>query len=251
MGVWAEALLSVGLVSAVPLLGLAAAARREESVARAVPYLVAFAAGALVGGATLHLVPEAGERLSFGPALGGYFLAGFLGMFLLERAFWFHRHGPAAGPGPRRRALVALVILADGIHNFVDGMVVAASFAATTELGVATTAAVVAHELPQEIGDFGILVHGGLGPRRAVLVNFLSGLTAFAGAVLALLITERVEIFAAVLLPIAAGSFLYIAGSDLLPELQTERDLRRTLGQLALLLAAVGLMALAAGVEAR
>jgi zinc and cadmium transporter len=241
--VWTYTLLSVGLVSAIPLAGLLLARTRTGQLRRVVPSLVSFAVGALLGGALLHLVPEAIERLGPGPALSWYLLAGFLGFFTLEKFLWAHEH-PGEGDAQRVAPLAALNLLGDALHNVVDGAVIAAAYSADSAVGVAATVAVFLHEVPQEVGDFGVLVYSGLPARRAVWYNFLSGLAALIGAVVALAIGEAAAGFADALLPISAGSLLYIAASDLIPELRRERQLGTSLGQLILVMLGVAVTAL-------
>jgi zinc and cadmium transporter len=236
MNVWSLTLLSVLAVSAVPLLGIALLRWEPLQLERRIPILVSFAVGALMGGAVFHLLPEAVAELGAGAAFATSFLLGFFGLFALEKSLWLHDHeAPAAHPA-RARPLATLNLVGDGVHNFVDGAIIAASYSVSTSLGVATTVAVLLHELPQEIGDFGILLHAGLSIRRAVLYNFLSALTAVLGAVLALAIGAVAQEFVTLLLPFAAGSFVYIAASDLIPELQRERSARAFAWQSLLIL---------------
>ena len=186
----------------------------ERSFARVVPRLVALAAGTLIGGALLHMLPEAvaamGNRLS----VYVWLLAGFLGFFVLEQLLhWHHCHRAVAEHGP----LGYLILVADGIHNFVGGMAVAGAFLVDIRVGVVTWLAAAAHEVPQELGDFGILVHAGWRRSRALLFNFLSALTFLLGGWVAYVLSGRVDV--TWLLPFAAGNFLYIAAADLIPEL--------------------------------
>jgi zinc and cadmium transporter len=250
MSPWASSLLSVGVVSAIPLLGLVLASRSERRIEAAVPYLVSFAVGAMLGGAVFHLLPEAGEQIGMGPRFSAWFLLGFLGFFFLEKSLWLHDHEPQSASRTRRHPVVTLNLLGDGVHNLVDGMLIAASYTVDPAVGVATTLAVLFHEVPQELGDFGVLVYGGLPVRKAVLYNFASALTAAVGAVLTLLLGGYITGLSTSLLPFAAGSFLYIAGSDLIPELQRERRLSTSLWQSLLVLLGVVLMALLSLLEA-
>jgi zinc and cadmium transporter len=140
-------------------------------------------------------------------------------------------------------------LVADGVHNLIDGMLIGASYLASLPLGFATTAAVVLHEIPQEIGDFGVLLHSGFSKRRALLFNFCSASLAIVGALIALLVGTRIEGFTQWMLPLTAGGFIYIAGSDLLPELHKELELLRSALQLAAMGTGVGLMLLLALLE--
>lgn len=133
-------------------------------------------------------------------------------------------------------------IIGGTMHNLVDGMIVAASYAVSVEAGLVTTAAILLHQIPQEIGDFGILVHGGLEPRRALLYNFVSGLGAVVGAGIAIVVGSIASNFAPIIVAVTAGSFIYIAASDLIPELRRSPGHRASLQQLLLMVAGVGLM---------
>lgn len=259
---WLYTLGSVVAVSLVALIGLFALSREEEELERITPYLVSLAVGALLGGAVLHLVPRAVREHGTGLAVWLYLLAGFVGSFVLEKFLKAH-HGHHAlleggegseedsgGPGsetdaPGRehaRPLSGMVLFGDGVHNLLDGVVIAASYAVDPWVGLVTTLAVFLHEIPQELGDFGALLRGGLSPGRALLWNFLSALTALAGAVATLWIGTEMESVKRVILPLAAGNFLYIAASDLVPELHRERGGWMALWQIAIILAGIGLM---------
>jgi zinc and cadmium transporter len=252
-----QALISVSVVSAISLVGLVAISRRHEVLARRLPLLVSLAAGVLVGGAVLHLLPEAADALGPGLWLPGLFLLGFLGFFVLERYLWFHHHGPPTGPleprAPHRpghglaencadpHPVVIMNLVGDGAHNLIDGMAIGAAYLIDPAAGLATTLAIALHEIPQEIGDFAVLVQGGLSVRRALLLNLLSALMAVVGTVVALGVGGRVDGFSAALLPITAGSFLYIAAADLIPEIHRHRDRSLAVAQGLFLFGGVGI----------
>lgn len=212
------ALVSVAAISAISLVGVFALTWDQVRLERVAKDLVALAVGALYGDAFIHLIPEAFERLArFQASL--YVMSGVLGFFLLEkllrrRDLHHRRH--------HHRPVVEMNLAGDAMHNLVDGMLIAASYGASLSLGLATTVAVLLHEIPQELGDFGVLVHGGVSPRRALRMNLLSGLAAMAGATLAIALGAGIAGFATYLVPITAGGFLYLAGSNLVPELQHE-----------------------------
>lgn len=219
---WGGALLGVVIVSAIPLAVALLLPREEAALRRLVRWLVAFAAGALLGAAFLHLIPDAFSSPAMGRWAGVLVVAGFFGFFGMERYVWRHGHrAPPDGP-PRLPPLAAVNVVGDALHNALDGMAIAAAFLAGPSLGMATTLAVVLHEVPQEIGDVGILLHAGLSRRRAILWNLGSALVSFVGAVIVLVVGAFLEGAAAALIPIAAGGFIYIAASDLVPELQEE-----------------------------
>ena len=243
MSTWSAALLSVLAVSAVPLGGFLLLARGEERLERVLQSLVAFAVGALLAGAFLHLLPEAIAELGAGPPVFLGVLAGFVGFFVLEKFLWrAHGHEPRnrARGGPR---LATLNLVGDGLHNLIDGMVIAAAWVADPALGLTATLAVLAHEIPQELGDFAVLVYGGMPVRRAVGFNLLTGLTAVVGAVLVLAAGPALG-SPAILLPVAAGGFVYIAAADLVPELHRNRSVTVSLGQIGLMVLGVALVSL-------
>jgi zinc and cadmium transporter len=183
---------------------------------RVVLPLVALAAGSLLGGALFHMLPAAVDRL--GNVLPVYELlaVGIFTFFLLEQYLhWHHCHRSQS----KHRPVGYLILIADGAHNFVDGLAIAAAFIVDTHLGLVTWLVVAAHEVPQEMGDFGILVHSGWSRAAALVYNLLSALTVLAGGLVAYTLSASVDV--APLLPFAAGNFVYIALADLVPELTT------------------------------
>lgn len=241
---WAVTLLSVTLLSILSFVGLLALSRKRSSLDALIPHLVALAAGTLLGSAMLHLLPRAIDELGSGLPLFLLLAGSFVLFFALEKFLWAHHHGEEEfadhnhGPKP----VVAMNLIGDGLHNFMDGVMIAASFQVDIAVGAAATLAVAIHEIPQEIGDFGVLIHGGLSVRRALFLNFLSATMAILGAVVSLLAGSQSEMFVAYLLPVAAANFLYIAAADLIPELHRERGGRKALIQVALVVLGVLLM---------
>lgn len=231
---------SLLLVSLVSLVGLLVLVLRKATLHRFLLLLVSFAAGALFGDAFFHLLPEAAPNgmtlsLSLSIFLGIFFF------FVLENIIsWHHCHSPHHSQHVRRLAWMNLV--GDGLHNFIDGFIIAASYLASIPLGIATTIAVILHEIPQEMGDFGVLLHGGFSVRKAVLFNLVTAALAFVGAVVGLLFSQILSL--ELLLAFSAGSFLYIAGSDLIPELHKNIDTQRALLQIIALLLGVSAMLL-------
>lgn len=203
---------------------------KEKKVLKYSHFLAAFAAGTLLGTVFFDLLPEAVEE-SRHVVEGGisgkvdiffWVLFGILGFFLLERfVHWFHHHQHEYAE-ENVKPTVPLVILGDSVHNFIDGIAIGATFLVSVPLGIITTLAIAAHEIPQEIGDFGILLHKGLARKKVLLVNFLSALAAIVGALIAFLLGERIEASLPILLAITAGFFIYIAASDLIPEIHHE-----------------------------
>ncbi|MDQ2898353.1 MAG: ZIP family metal transporter [Acidobacteriota bacterium] len=241
-------LASVVLVSGASLVGMLTLALGRR-LRRALPYLVSLAAGALLGAAAAHLLPEAVERLGAGRRFSALLIAGFLGFFLLERTLSLvfgnrlestgahAHHGHSGGP-----TLIANILLGGAIHSLIDGVAVASAYTASASAGLATTIAVLLHEVPHHIGDVGVLIYGGLPRRRAVLLNLLATASAVLGACIVLLAGSKSEALTSALLPITAASFFYIAVANLMPELQRERNVRRSIGQVAVLLAGAALL---------
>ncbi len=240
---WLCTIISVLIISAISLVGIFFLSLNENRLQRILFFLVSFAVGGLFGDAFIHLLPEASAQIGPGPATPLYVIIGILVFFIVEKIIrWRHCHIPTSKQHPH--PIVAMNVIGDAVHNLIDGMVIAASYLTSQPLGLATTLAVVLHEIPQEIGDFGILVHGGISPRRALLYNFLSALTALVGAMLILLTGPYFKDFTIILLPITAGGFIYIAGSDLIPELQVCEGIKNTFWQLAAIILGVLIMLL-------
>ncbi|KKW43552.1 MAG: hypothetical protein UY97_C0003G0073 [Parcubacteria group bacterium GW2011_GWB1_57_6] len=238
--IWLYTLVSVAAVSLVSLIGILALGIKQELLQRILFYLISFSAGALLGDVFIHILPELMEGES---ALqnGGYVLAGIVLFFVLERVLlWHHSH---TSHEEKVHSMVYLTIVGDALHNLLDGVAIAAAFLASVPVGVATAGAIIFHEVPQEIGQFAILVHGGWSRKKALLYNFFSALTAIVGAVAALLFSRRFTEAPTVLLGLGAASFIYIAMSDLIPELQKESHMHRSVLQLIWMIAGIGVMA--------
>jgi len=211
------------LVSLISLVGIFTLGIKTKIFDRILVLLVGFAAGGLIGGAFLHLLPEAVQqcRCDF---VFFYALVGFTTFFLMERyLYWRHCHNGVCDV----HAFTYLNLIGDGVHNFTDGLIIAASFMTDLRLGIVTTLAVVFHEIPQEIGDFGILVYGGFSKSRALLFNFICALSAILGAVIGYALSSITVNFSLFLISFTAGGFIYIAASDLIPELHKQKDIKR------------------------
>jgi len=217
---------STFIVSAVSLAGIVTLAIKKDLLAKILFGLVGFSAGAMLGGAFLHILPEAMEKNPHPEEVFSLLIAGIVLFFLLEKYFhWRHCHQQEC----RLHAFTYLNLVGDGLHNFLDGMLIAAGFLVSLKLGIVTAAAVILHEIPQELGDFAVLVYGGFSRQKALFFNFLSGLTAIAGALAGYFICVLAGRLSLVILPFAAGGFIYIAGSDLIPELHKETSPGRSL----------------------
>lgn len=228
-------LTSTLIVSAISLIGILFLSVNQNLFRKMLLVLVSFASGTLLGGAFLHLIPEA--LLNGGENLFIVILSGILVFFLLEKFLWRHCHERDCPV----HVFAYLNLLGDGIHNFIDGILIAASFLTSTPLGFATALAVVSHEIPQEIGDFGILVYGGFSKAKALSYNLLSALMAFVGALLTYSFSAYLP-SSSYFLMFAAGSFIYVATTDLIPELHKEHGVAKSFLQFALLVVGILLM---------
>jgi zinc and cadmium transporter len=235
-------LASVGVVSLLSLIGIITLSLREARLRKILIFLVAFAVGALFGDVFIHLLPESFEKIGTNLTTSLLVIVGFLIFFVLEKFIRWRHLGSAQTS--KVQPVVTMNIVGDAVHNFIDGMLIAASFMVSIPIGITTTVAIVLHEIPQEIGDFGILVNGGLAVKKALLFNLLAALMAFLGAVITILIGAQIRNYGVYLLPVTAGGFIYVAGPDLIPELQQEVKLSNSIWQFCALLMGVVVMAL-------
>jgi len=212
--------LSTFFISLVAFVGLVGLVVKENLLNKILSSLVALSAGTLIGAAFLDLIPEAVMQ-STTSAVFSFVLIGFVFFFFTEKLlYWRHCH---EGQCPVH-TFAYLNLLGDGIHNFIDGLVIAASFIADTHLGLITTLAIFLHEVPQEIGDFGVLIYAGIEKKKALFFNFLTALTAILGGTIGYFLFSFVRAQTSFLIPFAAGGFIYIAASDLIPEMRKETD---------------------------
>jgi zinc and cadmium transporter len=225
------------LMSAIAMVGGLTTILRPATLDRLLLPLVSLAAGTLLGGAFFHMLPEAMAALD--PLHAATWLAaGFTSFLALEQFLhWHHSHREAPGG---QEPVTYLILLGDALHNFAGGLGIASAFLVDARVGLMAWLAAVAHEVPQELGDFGILVHGGWTRRRALLWNFLSALTFPLGAILAYALSQRVPVTG--LVAYGAGTFIYIAASDLVPEIKAQKDLRGTLINFCYFAAGLGFM---------
>jgi len=228
------------IVTLFSLSGILTLSMNEKTLHRVLFFLIAFSAGSILGASLFDLLPEAVELVSENEVFN-IIAFGFIFFFFLERfIYWYHGHGHSEeiedDLGDPPEGFAYLNLLGDGIHNFIDGMVIAASFNASIELGVTTTIAVIFHELPQEMGDYGILIYAGIDKTKALVYNFIAASTVILGGLFASVFLETVESLEGSLVAFSAGAFLYLAASELIPELQKERDLKRSLLQFIIFL---------------
>jgi zinc and cadmium transporter len=225
------------LMSAIALIGSVTLLLSEATLKRILLPLVALAAGTLLGGALLHMLPAAIEKSGNRTAIYLWVLLGFTLFLALEQFLhWHHCHRAPS----QHRPLTYLILVADGVHNFIGGLAVAGAFLIDVRIGISTWLAAAAHEIPQELGDFGILIHGGWKKSRALLYNFLSALTFLVGAVVAYGASFAYDV--TFLLPFAAGNFIYIAAADLIPEIKQHDDAGANIVHFLSFLAGLGLL---------
>lgn len=245
LATWAWTIGSVVAVSLASLAGIAALFLGERRLQNVLFILVSLAVGAMFGDAFIHLVPQAFRQSQSPVSTSLQILVGILLFFLLEKfLLWRHEHQPG-----HVHPVGYMNLIADGVHNFLDGILIGVSYLTSLEVGIATTLAVLLHEIPQEIGDFGVLLHAGFSARSAIWLNLLSAVLAIVGAAMALAVGAHVHQLPSVILPMSAGTFIYIAGSDLVPELHREREPVRSLVQLITIGLGIGLMFLLTLIE--
>ncbi|MDD5177822.1 MAG: ZIP family metal transporter [Candidatus Nanoarchaeia archaeon] len=214
-------LLSTFIVSLISLIGVITLGLKHNVLEKILLILVALSAGALMGGAFLHLIPEAIATGTKNVFL--FVLIGFVLFFLIEKILhWRHCHKENCNI----HTFAHMSWVGDSIHNFIDGLIIAGSFMVNTPLGITTTIAVIFHEIPQEIGDFGVLIYAGVKKSKALLLNFVSALAAVLGGLIGYFLPSNLSLF---LIPFAAGGFIYISASDLVPELRKELSFRKSL----------------------
>lgn len=233
----------VSLVSIIAILPLLFKKKCPKSLLIA---LLSLSAGALLGGVFIHFMPEIVEH-GYHLESGLYILLGFLIFFVLEKFIhWHHCHSDIKEGDREAHShayhLAPINLIGDGIHNFLDGLVIAGAYIASIPLGIAATVSVIFHELPQEIADFGVLLYSGWSKKKAVLFNFLSATTAILGAIVALFLAEKIHGFTHFIIPFAAGNFIYIAASNLVPELHRHCKLRDIIIHLVVMIAGIAIM---------
>lgn len=234
-------LISTSIVSLISLVGVLTLSIKEQLLKKILFCLVGFSAGSLIGGAFLHILPEVLEN-NKSTVVFSYLILGIVLFFLLERYFhWRHCHEGKCNI----HAFTKLNLIGDSLHNLVDGMVIAGSFVVSTKLGIVTTVAVILHEIPQELGDFGVLIYGGFSKQKALFWNFISALTAVVGAIIGYAISGFISGFSNFILPLTAGGFVYIAASDLIPEIHKEEDIKRASAAFLAFLLGIVFMAVA------
>lgn len=223
-------------VSLISLIGIFTFKMKEKSLRKITLILVGLSAGALMGGAFFHLIPETIEK-TMNTSLLSFVIVGFVTFFLLEEVIqWQHCHDPNCDI----HSFTYMNLVGDFVHKFIDGLVIAGSFIVDFNLGITTTIAIILHEIPQEIGEFGVLIHGGFSRQRAVVMSFLVALAAILGGLVGYFVSGMMSEIIIYLLPFAAGGFIYISSSDLVPEIRKVKKTKTSI--LSFLLFIVGLL---------
>jgi zinc and cadmium transporter len=255
-GVWLYSVISVLIISIVSFVGAFTLGIGTQRLRKILIYFISFSAGALFGDAFIHLMPEIVKESSWNLQISFYLLIGILIFFILEKIVHFqqyHCHGEECehelekGIGKSKNqkihSFAYMSLIGSSLHNFIDGTIIAASYLVSFPIGLATTIAVFLHEIPHELGDFSILVHGGFKKGKALFVNFLSALISLVGVAFTLLLSSSVNNLTAILLPIATGGFIYIAGSDLIPELHKHSGFKTSVIQVIAFIIGIAIMA--------
>jgi zinc and cadmium transporter len=259
--------LTIFFIGLLSLIGLFMISMKEKTLDRILFILIAFATGTILASALFDLIPESIHHLEELNAGGAdialslvftFIIIGFVIFFIIERfIYWFHGHAHkkedkyvcyetitgdsdlAMGGGRNIKSFALLNLIGDGLHNFLDGVIIMVAFLSGTRNGVVITLAVLFHELPQEIGDFGILLYGGFSKKRALLFNFLSAMVALFGGLTAFILSDTVELFNLFFLAFSGGGFLYIASAELMPELIKEKDMKKSIIQALIFLSGI------------
>jgi len=236
-----QILVATIIISLIAFAGVFTLILKKDLLNKALIILVALSAGALLGGAFLHLIPEAIAKKDADLSIFLFLLLGFSIFFVLEQFLqWRHQHTTT----PAVKPFSYLILVSDAVHNFIDGLIIAASFVISVPLGISTTLAVALHEIPQELGDFAVLVYGGFGTKKALLFNFITALTAILGGIIGYLASSSMQTSMIYLLPFAAGNFIYIAAADLIPEIKHHTGLGRSILHFIAFLVGIAIMLL-------
>jgi len=226
------------LISFASLVGVFTLSIKEKILSKFLLFFISLSAGALMGGAFLHLLPEASEKLN-NEYMYLIVLFSFILFFLIEKVLhWRHCHKQNCDV----HTFGYMNLFGDAVHNFIDGLVIAATFLIDIKLGIVTSFAIALHEIPQEIGDFGVLLYSGFSRQKALIANFLVALTAVFGGIFGYFLSFQIENITSYLLPFAAGGFIYIAASDLMPEIRKETSLKKSMLSFSIFLLGIAIM---------
>jgi zinc and cadmium transporter len=231
-------ILATLITSLISLIGVFSLWMKQSSLDKLIILLVALSAGALLSGAFFHLIPESLESLTsttvFTVVIGGFIL-----FFLMEKfLYWHHCHDGKCDIHP----VSYLILFGDGLHNFIDGIIIATSFIVSIPFGIITTILIIGHEIPQELGDFGVLVQGGFSKTKALISNFISQLASILGGIVGYFLSTSIQGIIPYILPFAAGGFIYISASDLVPKLHNEPEIKKSLSSFAFFIIGILIM---------
>ena len=241
MQIWIYPLFSVLIVSLISLIGLFTLLIKENKLKNILIYSISFSAGALFGDVFIHLLPEIIKKNGLTVQISSFVLLGIVVSLFIEKIIhWRHCHIPVNKNHVHSFAYMNL--FGDSVHNFIDGLIIGTAYLINIPVGIATTLAVIFHEIPQEIGDFGVLIHAGIDRKKALMYNFLTATTAILGTIIAILLSSKIEGATTMLSAFAAGSFIYIAGSDLIPELHKETQLKKSAIQIFTFILGIAVM---------
>lgn len=237
------AFLSVLVVSVASIVGVLTISLREDVIKKYVYILIGLAIGSLLGDAFIHIIPEAIENSKNELFTSIFIISGIVIFFILEKFLHWHHHGEDEGDS-HVAPVGSLILFSDGVHNLIDGFIIGMSFLSSVHLGIATTIAVIFHEIPQEIGDFAVLLHSGYKKWKAIWLNFLSASCAFLGLFIAFILGQGGDVSIGWALSLTAGGFIYIAVADLIPELHKTRKVKQSLLQVISVILGVSIMVL-------
>ncbi len=256
IAVWFYSIISVLIVSLISFVGVFTLGIKAEKLRKILIYFISFSAGALFGDAFIHLMPEIIKEQGFGLEVSFYLLLGILIFFILEKIVHFqqyHCHGAECeheleegvhkSKNPKIHSFAYMSLIGSSLHNFIDGTIIAASYLVSFPIGLATTIAVVLHEIPHELGDFSILVHGGFTKGKALFINFISALISLLGIAFTFMLSSNANSLVNIILPLATGGFIYVAGSDLIPELHKHSGLKTSVIQVLAFILGILIMA--------
>src|SRR3990172_512457 len=240
---------SVVVVSLISFVGVFTLSLKEHILRKYIFILVSLAVGALLGDVFIHLLPQSFEMIDNATHVSMAVIVGILIFFMIEKFLHWRHHARGEENNETIHPTGRMILVSDGVHNFIDGLIIGASYLISIEVGIATTIAVILHEIPQEIGDFGVLINSGYTTTRALWLNFLSALASVAGVLVALSLAGVSEFLIIWLVPLAAGGFIYIAMSDLMPELNKTKNIKQSILQLVAVLVGITAMLLLLAVE--
>jgi len=239
MSVLAWIIISSFLISIFALTGIFTLAIKEKLLQKILIFLVSLSTGVLIGGAFLHLLPEAVKEFENSEEAFLWVLIAFIAFYLIEKLLhWRHCHDGVC----EVHTFGYMNLIGDSIHNFIDGVIIAATFIVDIRLGLITTLAIALHEIPQEIGDFGVLIYAGFKKKKALFLNFLVALTVVLGGIFGYYLSSGAESLVKYFIPFAAGGFIYIAASDLLPEIKKETNLKKSFASFGMFIIGIILM---------